>query len=92
MYSTTCQHAYSTLTFVNKFKIKIYLKKKMYRHGDRTPALSYPNSPVDPSSWPNGYGQLTLRGRVQQIRLGKYFRERYSELLNSTYVASEVSE
>ncbi|CAF1238580.1 unnamed protein product [Rotaria sordida] len=63
----------------------------IYRHGDRSPILSYPESIVDEFFWPNGFGQLTLRGQLQQIRLGQYFRERYSELLNSTYVASEVT-
>jgi len=70
---------------------KNVFKNKVYRHGDRTPAFSYPTSTADESSWPNGFGQLTPRGRIQQIRLGKYIRERYSQLLNSTYVASEVS-
>jgi lysosomal acid phosphatase len=64
----------------------------MYRHGDRSPASSYPTSTVDPSFWPNGFGQLTIRGEIQQIRLGQYLRERYSQLLNFTYVASEVRE
>ena len=70
--------------------IFILKKKKIYRHGDRSPSSSYPTSPVDQSYWVNGYGQLTQRGRIEQIKLGKYLRERYSQLLNSTYIASEV--
>ncbi|CAF0934881.1 unnamed protein product [Rotaria sordida] len=62
----------------------------IYRHGDRAPAVVYPTSTSDPFFWPNGLGQLTPRGQLQHIRLGQYLGERYSELLNSTYVASEV--
>ncbi|CAF2975502.1 unnamed protein product, partial [Rotaria sp. Silwood2] len=62
----------------------------IYRHGDRTPNFLYRKSNVDESFWPNGFGQLTVRGQIQQIRLGQYIRERYSQLLNSTYVASEI--
>lgn len=67
------------------------LSKKVYRHGDRSPAVLYPTSTTDPLFWPNGLGQLTPRGQLQQIRLGKYLRERYAELLNTTYIASEVN-
>lgn len=41
-------------------------------------------------SWPNGLGQLTIRGQLQHVRLGQYIRRRYANLLNTTYVASEV--
>ena len=63
----------------------------MYRHGDRSPTFAYPTSLVNESFWRNGFGQLTLRGQIQHIRLGNYLRQRYSQLLNSTYVASEVA-
>lgn len=66
-------------------------KFQAYRLGDRTPTHLYPKSTTDESYWRNGLGQLTVRGQVQQVRLGRYFRERYSDLLNLTYVASEVS-
>ncbi|UJR32487.1 hypothetical protein I4U23_019949 [Adineta vaga] len=62
----------------------------IYRHGDRTPAFAYPTSQVHSSFWPNGFGQLTRRGQLQQIYLGQYFRQRYSHFLNSSYIASEL--
>ncbi|CAF3532966.1 unnamed protein product [Rotaria sp. Silwood1] len=61
------------------------------RHGERTPSYLYPTNPNDPHIWPNGLEQLTVRGRLQQVSLGQYIRERYSSLINSTYVASEIT-
>ncbi|CAF1338142.1 unnamed protein product [Rotaria sordida] len=61
------------------------------RHGERTPSYLYSTTPNDPYFWPNGLGQLTVRGRLQHISLGQYIRERYSTLINSTYVASEIT-
>ncbi|CAF3407362.1 unnamed protein product [Rotaria socialis] len=61
------------------------------RHGERTPSYLYPTDPNDSHFWPNGLGQLTIRGRLEHVTLGQYIRERYSDLLNSTYVASEIT-
>jgi lysosomal acid phosphatase len=52
--------------------------------------MLYPRDPNDPLIWSDGLGQLTIRGKLQHIRLGEYLRQRYSTLLNSTYKASEV--
>jgi hypothetical protein len=52
--------------------------------------MLYPTDPNDPLIWPDGLGQLTIRGKLQHIRLGEYLLQRYSTLLNSTYKASEV--
>ena len=52
--------------------------------------MLYPTDSTAPSFWPNGVGALTVRGKIQHLRLGQYLRERYQSLLNSTYVASEV--
>ncbi|CAF1191484.1 unnamed protein product [Adineta ricciae] len=62
----------------------------VYRHGDRTPIFAYSTSSVSASFWHNGFGQLTRRGQLQHIRLGQHLRQRYSRLLNTTYVASEL--
>ncbi|CAF3180608.1 unnamed protein product [Rotaria socialis] len=62
----------------------------LFRHGERSPTMLYPSDPNDLSFWSNGLGSLTVRGKFQHIHLGQYFRERYSTLLNSTYVASEI--
>lgn len=42
------------------------------------------------SIWPNGLGQLTIRGRWQQVQLGRVLRRRYADLLSSAYESSEV--
>lgn len=58
----------------------------IYRHGDRTPVSPYPNDPhKDPSQWPVGFGQLTVRGKQMQYELGQYFRSRYGLLLGEKY-------
>ncbi|CAF2564653.1 unnamed protein product [Rotaria sp. Silwood2] len=62
----------------------------LFRHGERAPTMLYPSDSNDISFWSNGLGSLTIRGKFQHILLGQYFRERYSTLLNSTYVASEI--
>ena len=32
---------------------------QLFRHGDRSPILSFPNDLVNESAWPQGYGQLS---------------------------------
>ncbi|CAF1368993.1 unnamed protein product, partial [Rotaria sordida] len=66
------------------------IDENLFRHGERAPTMLYPSDPNDISFWSNGLGSLTIRGKFQHILLGQYFRERYSTLLNSTYVASEI--
>ncbi|CAF0743944.1 unnamed protein product [Adineta steineri] len=63
----------------------------IFRHGERSPSYLYPTNPNSPDIWRNGLGQLTVRGQLQHISLGQYIRERYSNLINSTYVASEIT-
>ncbi|CAF1539151.1 unnamed protein product [Rotaria magnacalcarata] len=60
-------------------KINLVGTHIIYRHGDRSPAFTYPNSITNEFFWTNGFGQLTRRGQLQQVRLGQYFRERYGE-------------
>ncbi|CAF1037677.1 unnamed protein product [Adineta ricciae] len=63
----------------------------IFRHGERSPSQLYSTDTNLPSFWLNGLGQLTIRGRLQQISLGQYVRERYSNLINSTYISSEIT-
>ncbi|UJR29202.1 hypothetical protein I4U23_010416 [Adineta vaga] len=63
----------------------------IFRHGERSPSQLYSTDLNDPYLWPNGLGQLTIRGRLQQISLGQYIRERYATLINSSYIASEIT-
>lgn len=67
----------------------------IYRHGDRSPADTFPTNPLPEWAWPQGFGQLTQRGMLQHYELGKYLRSRYIDgnpyqLLNASYNRSEV--
>ncbi|VDN58495.1 unnamed protein product [Dracunculus medinensis] len=65
-----------------------------WRHGDRAPITIYPTDVHQEDAWPNGLGELTQRGIVQQYMLGKHIRERYVEhfapFLSPTYNHKEI--
>ncbi|XP_072046085.1 lysosomal acid phosphatase-like [Amphiura filiformis] len=65
----------------------------LYRHGDRSPVVGYPNDPYKEDSWPEGFGQLTEHGMMQHYDLGQWLRRRYitdQHFLNETYVRTEI--
>ncbi|XP_031799820.1 lysosomal acid phosphatase [Sarcophilus harrisii] len=62
----------------------------LYRHGDRSPVKAYPKDPYQESQWPQGFGQLTKEGMLQQWELGQALRERYWGFLNASYHREEV--
>ncbi|KAJ8313735.1 hypothetical protein KUTeg_008296 [Tegillarca granosa] len=64
----------------------------LYRHGDRSPAHSYPGNPVKESDWPQGFGQLTQIGIQQSYFLGNLLRKRYLKtgFMKLSYEASEI--
>ena len=38
-----------------------HIRAQVYRHGDRTPIVTWPTDPyASPSLWPQGFGQLTI--------------------------------
>ncbi|KAG8235722.1 hypothetical protein J437_LFUL016357 [Ladona fulva] len=54
----------------------------VFRHGQRTPADTYPNDPhINFTFDPVGWGQLTNEGRRQQYEQGQFLRSRYDKLL-----------
>lgn len=58
----------------------------IFRHGQRTPADTYPNDPYKDHSFdPVGWGQLTLDGRRDQYEQGRWLRRRYDSFLGETY-------
>ena len=59
------------------------------RHGDRAPIRSYPNDPYQESCWPDGWKQLTMKGKRRMLNLGKFLRRRYSDFLSDDW--KEVS-
>ncbi|KAL8602738.1 hypothetical protein ACOMHN_024300 [Nucella lapillus] len=62
----------------------------LYRHGDRTPVIIYPNDPHKENTWPQGLGWLTKTGMRQHYALGQFLRSEYGGLLNSTYKNTEI--
>ncbi|XP_019872643.1 prostatic acid phosphatase [Aethina tumida] len=63
----------------------------IYRHGDRTPTSFYQNDPYSNLTyWPEGLGQLTNEGKLRQYYLGKWLRNRYSDLLPERYNPGDV--
>ncbi|PVD30980.1 hypothetical protein C0Q70_10256 [Pomacea canaliculata] len=62
----------------------------LYRHGDRSPVSIYPKDPYQADVWPQGLGWLTEIGMQQHFKLGQFLRSEYRNLLNSTYVNSEI--
>jgi hypothetical protein len=54
----------------------------LHRHGDRSPIHTYAKDPYgNESYWPDGWGQLTMRGKRRLYALGKFIRKRYASFL-----------
>lgn len=77
---------------VETFKTKIELVQILFRHGDRTPVMTYPNDLYNGSTWHKfgGYGQLTQTGMRQHYEFGKFLREHYANFLNKFYNKENV--
>ncbi|CAH0548759.1 unnamed protein product [Brassicogethes aeneus] len=63
----------------------------LYRHGDRTPVIVYPNDPYKDFVYrETGPGQLTNKGKERQYKLGQWLRNRYNGFLPSKYSNSDI--
>ena len=49
----------------------------LFRHGDRSPTGSYANDIYTEDDWPQGFGQLSIKGMRQEYNLGMFLRNRY---------------
>ncbi|CAD7084879.1 unnamed protein product [Hermetia illucens] len=54
----------------------------LFRHGDRSPTMSYPLDPYRDYPWPGGYGALSERGSEEMYGSGLIKSTRYSSLLS----------
>lgn len=76
------------ITIINNFLLTL---TQLYRHGDRSPAATYPTDPYDESYWPVVWGGLTTLGMQQHFALGKWLRHRYGNiLLSEHYTPNEI--
>lgn len=58
----------------------------IFRHGQRTPADTYPNDPYEKFDFaPVGWGQLTLAGKRDQYEQGRWLRRRYGRFLGDEF-------
>ena len=58
----------------------------LFRHGDRNIISTYPADPYkEEKYWPEGFGQLTNRGKEQHYLLGQWIRKKYDHFLNKYY-------
>ncbi|KAJ0183710.1 hypothetical protein K1T71_000133 [Dendrolimus kikuchii] len=63
----------------------------IYRHGERTPVAPYPTDPWrNESLWPVRFGELTNTGKRQHFALGRWLRQRYSQLLSDAFDPKEI--
>ncbi|XP_054169317.1 uncharacterized protein LOC128966494 [Oppia nitens] len=54
----------------------------VHRHGDRAPNYWKKNDPFhNLNDWPNGFGELTSKGKTRMYRLGQYYRKEYDSFL-----------
>ncbi|KAE8751160.1 hypothetical protein FOCC_FOCC002244 [Frankliniella occidentalis] len=60
--------------------------RQIFRHGQRTPADTYPNDPYEKFDFaPVGWGQLTLAGKRDQYEQGRWLRRRYGRFLGDEF-------
>ncbi|XP_065086234.1 venom acid phosphatase Acph-1 [Ochlerotatus camptorhynchus] len=63
----------------------------VFRHGQRTPADTYPNDPLINSTFaPYGWGQLTNFGKQSLYNIGVWLRHRYAKLLGKLYYSDKI--
>uniref|UniRef100_A0A914C287 acid phosphatase n=1 Tax=Acrobeloides nanus TaxID=290746 RepID=A0A914C287_9BILA len=91
----TCTDQHCSVCSIEKFvkNDELVLVQAVWRHGDRSPIRSWPTDPYQASYWPDGFGQLTIRGIEQHNNLGKKLRERYItnlSFVSPTYKTEEI--
>ena len=75
---------------LSKENLKLQYVQLLWRHGDRSPVVIYPNDP-NAQYWPQGEGILTQTGMRQHYALGEYFKNRYGgSLVSQHYFKNET--
>ncbi|CAJ0605970.1 unnamed protein product [Cylicocyclus nassatus] len=89
---------FSTFSTVATFAIdgmELKLVQVVWRHGDRSPTLTYKTDPIQEDDWTfggGGWGQLSPIGMKQHFEFGKQLRKHYvdSGFLSKTYDSKEI--
>lgn len=70
---------------------KLKLVQIVHRHGDRTPYVFYPNDQYkNLSYWPDGEGQLNIKGKQRMYELGLRLRKDYSDFIGNPCNPREI--
>lgn len=71
---------------------RVELLQIVFRHGARTPVITYPNDKYQENFWKKygGFGQLTPEGMKQHYDYGNFLRKKYSDFLNQSYNRERV--
>lgn len=71
---------------------RVELLQIVFRHGARTPVVTYPNDEYQEAYWKKygGFGQLTPVGMQQHYEYGNFLRKNYFDFLNQTYNRERV--
>ncbi|KAK0420776.1 hypothetical protein QR680_014880 [Steinernema hermaphroditum] len=56
---------------------RLLYAQAIFRHGDRAPSKPYPNDPYGVKHWPNGWSQLTEKGKNETRELGTFIQNTY---------------
>jgi len=62
----------------------------LFRHGDRSPTKTFPTDVYQEGFWPRGWGQLSKKGQLRHLQLGKFLRKNYGDFLAPFYNPEEI--
>ncbi|RCN40282.1 hypothetical protein ANCCAN_13769 [Ancylostoma caninum] len=77
-------------------EMELLLVQVIWRHGDRSPTLTFQSDPFEEGDWTfggGGFGQLSPRGMKQHFNFGKQMRRLYvdTKFLGAKYSSKEVT-
>lgn len=82
----------STSTDISENDSTLRFVHAIWRHGDRSPIRQmYPGeSSSSEDRWPQGFGELSVKGMQQHYQLGRYLRNRYDGFVSQKYSQFQI--